>query len=39
MHTHAGNTLHNLVTMTFALLTSGSMHADLMTQSILYEYQ
>jgi len=34
MHTHAGNTLHSPVTLTFDLLTSGLMHSEDLLQSI-----
>jgi len=34
VHTHAGSTLHNLVTMAFDLLTSGSKNAEVMLYSI-----
>jgi len=34
MHTHAGSSLHNPVTLTFDILTSGSMHAEVLPYSI-----
>jgi len=34
MHTYASSTLHNPVTLTFDNLTSGSMHAKVLPQSI-----
>jgi len=38
MHNHAGSTLHKPVTLTFNLLTSESMHSEVLTWSMCIKF-